>query len=357
MAGSDSTAPKRKRPLGLKARSAKKANTTETTSLGAQEVNDFDEANTATVMLRGEASNELDELEGIFDSAREAMAGGEEEEERAMTLLRGSVHESDRLLRIHDAEGEELEPRFYYIYGSALFSLAQIGGDEEEKPEYLRLAHERLTRAQEAMGGGEPFAGQVYSALAKVGLERAFESSDAEAAVTAALANFDQSLAIVEKQQDAQVLAAETLATADLVLSLADSQLLPEEPSQELVTWGEARVRALLGNEESEDAQGMLARALWLQASALMDEEDEIQDQPRYERLLGEAQGLLKKAESGDALLLLGEVQINLGNIQEDEATQEQLYAQAVASFRRAQEIGSLPEQFSQFIDEFQSKD
>ncbi|KAJ2247479.1 hypothetical protein GGI13_005025, partial [Coemansia sp. RSA 455] len=85
---------KKKRPMGLKARAAsskkQKSDGAESTE---QVVNDFDEENTATIMLKNdleEDANEMDELEGIFDSAMEELSGGDSE--RAITLLRGTIH-------------------------------------------------------------------------------------------------------------------------------------------------------------------------------------------------------------------------------------------------------------------------
>ncbi|KAJ2248403.1 hypothetical protein GGH97_001754, partial [Coemansia sp. RSA 475] len=65
---------------------------------------------------------------------------------------------------------------------------------------------------------------------------------------------------------------------------------------------------------------------------------------------------VLEKTESSDGLVLRGEIEINLGNAQDEELEMEQWYTKAVASFRRAQEMGELPEQFVQFIDDFENE-
>ncbi|KAJ1852281.1 hypothetical protein GGH12_005444 [Coemansia sp. RSA 1822] len=348
MAGEDSTAPKRKRPMGLKARSAKKPATV--TAAGAQEVADFADETTATVMLRGDDTNEIDELEGIFDSAMEALAEGEDE--RALTLLRGSVHESDRLLRLHDTQGEgELEPRFYYIYGSALFSLAEASQDIEDRGVYLELALHRLEQAQEIMT--EDIKGRVYMALAKVKLEMAAEAGSED--VDGVVQVLDQAVSALETNDGEAT--EQMLAASDLVLSLVDSQRLPTRASSRLVAWGMAQARSLLQSQpDSDECRCVLARALWLQASAMIGEDDEISDKPEFAKLLSEAVELLEKTESSDGLILRGEIEINLGNAQDDEMEMEQWYTRAVASFRRAQEMGELPEQFVQFIDDFENE-
>ncbi|KAJ2800977.1 hypothetical protein H4R20_003854 [Coemansia guatemalensis] len=363
MPGNDSSAPKRKRPLGLKARAAKKSNNATDAAGSSSEVKDFDEANTATIMLRGDECNEIDELEGIFDSAIEAINS---EDERAVTLLRGTIHESDRILRLYDADEKTPEARFYYIYGTALFNLSEISEEEEDSGMYLELAHHRLTQAREQMSE-EPFAWRVYLMLAKVNLELAAGQKAESAKVETALQDLDHALQTLEKQQNKEpaeeTLSAriEALAAADMVLSLADSQRLPETCSAMLVQWGEAAARKQHTKQADSESSLVVARALWLQASALLadDDEDEIKEKVQYAKLLSEAQSLLEKNDgeaSSEALLLLGEVQLNLGNVQDDESRQEKLYEQAVATFRQVQSRGELPEQFAQFIDDFEKE-
>ncbi|PIA18080.1 hypothetical protein COEREDRAFT_80031 [Coemansia reversa NRRL 1564] len=366
MPGNDSSAPKRKRPLGLKARAAKKSNNMADSTASTSEVKDFDEANTATIMLRGDEGDEIDELEGIFDSAIEAINS---EDERALTLLRGTIHESDRILRLYDSDGKTPEARFYYIYGTALFNFSEIlEAEEEESTMYLELALHRLTQARDQMGD-EPFAWRVYLMLAKAGLELAAESNAEVDRVEMALQVLDRALQTLEKQQNNEPPTEETpsvrieaLAAADMVLSLADSQRLPETSSVRLVQWGEASARKQHTNQADSESSLVIARALWLRASALVvdDEEDEVKEKELYTKLLTEAQSLLEKdgkeKPSSDALLLLGEVQLNLGNVQQDEDRQEELYKQAVATFRQVQSRGELPDQFAQFIDDFENQ-
>ncbi|KAJ2852244.1 hypothetical protein IWW36_000386 [Coemansia brasiliensis] len=355
MADKDSTAPKRKRPLGLKARSAKKANT-QVTEQGAQQVNDFDDENTATVMLRGEDADEIDELEGIFDSALEALS--EDQAEKAITLLRGTIHESDRLLRLNDTEKEsKMEPRFYFIYGSALYGLAELSPEIDDRDMYLELAQHRLEQAEEIIGE-EPFAWRVYLGLAKVHMEIAAEAdseSSACSGIQRALEYLKKAIDALKATQAEEAVNEETLAAIDLALSLADSQRLPEQAAAKLIGWGESNAR-LLAENASSDAKYLLARALWLRASSLIDESDEISDREEFTKLLSEATELLDGIESCDGLLLLGEIEINLGNVQEDELDMESKYKQAVATFRRAQEKGEVPEQFIQFIDDFENE-
>lgn len=60
----------------------------------------------------------------------------------ALALLRGTIHESDRILRNWESE-QSLPPLFYYTYGSALYELGFIN-EEEDLDSYLEAAEERL---------------------------------------------------------------------------------------------------------------------------------------------------------------------------------------------------------------------
>ncbi|KAI8325360.1 hypothetical protein GQ54DRAFT_7429 [Martensiomyces pterosporus] len=359
----------KKRPMGLKARAAKKQKADEesTTEGGAQVVNDFDDENTATIMLKNEGTedaNEIDELEGIFDGALEAL----DEPERAIVLLRGTIHECDRILRVHDEEAERtndetpLEPRFYYIYGMALFSISELA-EPDDKKEYLELASHRLQQAADAMKGDEKFAWRVYAGLAKVALGQSSEED--ESRLDGALSDLDralEALANTEKKEEGQegalALRTETLAVADLVFSLADSRRLSEEASEKLISWGETRLKSLADSQSDDGVGHALARALWLKAGVLLDQQDEetgeVPEKDALVALLTEAEELLKGTTDADALLLRGEIQLNLGNVQEEEEKQEELYKIAVETFKLAKAGGDLPEQFAQFIEDFE---
>ncbi|KAJ1903529.1 hypothetical protein LPJ71_005149 [Coemansia sp. S17] len=375
---------KKKRPMGLKARAASsKKQKSDGAELTEQVVNDFDEENTATIMLKNdleEDANEMDELEGIFDSAMEELSGGDSE--RAITLLRGTIHECDRILRVHDRDVEagveaiEIEPRFYYIYGTALFSISELSAPEleDQKWEYLELSQHRLEQAKEAMTGKEPFAWRVYDGLAKIGLdllsremsdEEATEEATEEAALklAATTTNFDSAL-VALASIDAEQAKSETLSVVEMVQSLADSSCLGEAGSAKLMDWTEAKLAALpeptAEDEHAAEIRYLRARALWIRASVLlgqMDETDEIPDKDAFQRLLNEACDLLVEAETREALLLRGEVQLNLGNTQEDGDEQDRLYRLAIKDFKLVKANGELSEELTQFIEDFEQDD
>lgn len=59
-----------------------------------------------------------------------------------MALLRGTIHESDRILRAWTSD-TPLPLLFYYTYGSALFELGRLAEDEEFE-QFLEAAEERI---------------------------------------------------------------------------------------------------------------------------------------------------------------------------------------------------------------------
>ncbi|KAJ2866104.1 hypothetical protein GGI22_001359 [Coemansia erecta] len=363
-------AAKKKRPMGLKARAANKKQKNNTETSEPTGINDFDEASMATIMLKnttgenGEAT-EVDELEGIFDNAMAEL--GADSTERALTLLRGTIHECDRILRLHhhDANEVPLEPKFYYIYGTALYSITKLAEEDEdikERKEYLELALERLDQARGAITGAEPFAWRVHVGMAKAALELlAFNGDDG---LDVPLQSLDSALAAMEHDPATQT-DTESLAIVDLVLSLADSRRFPPLLNAKLVAWGETKLRVILEDSQSADARYLLARALWLQASELLDaqeeeeeEEDErIAEEAKIKDLLSKANELLEDGASSDALLLRGEAILNLGNVQDDDNEQEKFYGMAVDAFKRAQKLGDIPDQFVQLINDFEQDD
>ncbi|KAJ2745277.1 hypothetical protein GGI20_002300 [Coemansia sp. BCRC 34301] len=379
----DSATQKKKRPMGLKARAAasskkQKAGGEELTENGAQVVNDFDDENTATIMLKNdlEDANEMDELEGIFDSALEELSGGDSE--RAVTLLRGTIHECDRILRVHDRDVEagveavEIEPRFYYIYGTALYSMSDLCATElaEQRWGYLELARHRLEQAKEAMAGQEPFAWRVYENLAKLALDllaheqEGKEEDDDEVSepkLAAALSDLDSALDALVATNDAQQARLGALAMVELAQGLADSWQLGKAGSVALMDWSEAKLTTLtISDEDKAEVCYLRARSRWIRAGVFLSQQDEetgeVPEKDTFQQLLVEANELLAGAESREAVLLRGEVQLNLGNVHEGDK-QERLYKLAVEDFKSVQAYGELPEELAQFIEDFENEE
>ncbi|KAJ1980736.1 hypothetical protein H4R33_005403 [Dimargaris cristalligena] len=94
-----------------------------------------------------EGSDELDELKELYDTAFDTLKS---DGDRAVTLLRGVVHESDRLLRRHDQDNDPLPPHFYWIYGMALFCLSELN-EGEEALGFLQMAESHFERGLERL--------------------------------------------------------------------------------------------------------------------------------------------------------------------------------------------------------------
>ncbi|KAJ2724281.1 hypothetical protein GGI07_002054 [Coemansia sp. Benny D115] len=350
---SSSAQQKKKRPMGLKARAAKKQKSEQPSEDGAQVVNDFGDENTATIMLKndGQEANEIDELEGIFDGALEAL--DTEEPERALTLLRGTIHECDRILRVRDQDPnpEELEPRFYFIYGMALFSIAEVS--EDDKVAYLELALKRLVQAEDKLADWKTLEG-----LAKVSLELLVEKSNESA--QEAVERLNKALAVLPGDPADPAVVSETLSIVNLVLSLVDSRRLTETAASELVAWAQKTLDNMpKAVQESPEVKTTMASALWISAGALLDQQDEetgeVPEKESLVEILQKSAALLQDVDGGKAVLLRGEVFLNLGNLLDDEESQEKIYAQAVECFNKAKELSELPEQFAQFLEDFEN--
>lgn len=98
----------------------------------------------------------------------------------ALPLFRGTINESDRILRNWDAEKQEQQtrppPKFYFAYGSALYELGRLSQDEDFEP-YLDAAEERLADGLERFDELEKeedkkenmaYAQKIRVALAKI---------------------------------------------------------------------------------------------------------------------------------------------------------------------------------------------
>ncbi|KAI7824903.1 nuclear pore complex subunit Nro1-domain-containing protein [Kickxella alabastrina] len=343
---------KKKRPMGLKARATKKQKTTieSATSSGAQVVDDFGDETTATIMLKndGEEANELDELEGIFDGALEALNA--DDPTKAITLLRGTIHECDRILRVNDEEEESMDSRFYYIYGMALYCISEFS--EGEKMEYLGLAKQRLETAEELQ---EEVGWKVMEGLAKVALDMLAEGAE-DVSIHDVVGRLEGALGALSGQASR---VAETLGMADMVLALADSKRLEDFAATRLVAWAQAALEGL--PEPHDDAiKTAIARALWISANLLLEQQDEetgeVPEKPRLIVILQRAGALVEGiVDLGEALLLRGEVFLNLGNLLDKEEEQEEAYGKAVECFNGAKALGELPEQFAQFLEDFEN--
>ncbi|KAJ1917626.1 hypothetical protein H4219_003088 [Mycoemilia scoparia] len=431
----------KKRPMGLKKSRAAKAATTgsqnkrpkdeqsqvinnatpagmsvdETTEDGGSQLNEDEE----TIVLEAPEVEEEDndgqigEIWGIYQKAIKAMQnpvgisskqeGGGGDEDLAIKYLRGTIHECDYILKSKynslkqkagsaegkEGEGEvELVPKFYYVYGMALYTLSELTNPEDAK-EYFELSIMRLEQARDKIlersaGDGGRDGGllkSVYLGLGKSTLSRAkFVDFDKEKEaekkvvelVNKSLEYFDKAL---DTETNKEELVKESLIVTDLVFTFV--YLFVDIVELQLaVRWGIKKLESIQngeGQNKKAEIEFSLGNAHWILASHYLDQIDEetgeVPERNTVEKLLTQARDHLKKARENeeekktdaseslyDILILLSEVYINLGNIQPEEENQEAEYAKATEVLLVAKKNlpsgQEFPEHLQAFIDE-----
>lgn len=149
----------KKRPRGLKSSAMSKANKKAKSEESAKPNEIPENAQTIVIDKEVEEGDELGETAALLESAAEKLGIKrfnsvdpflqlylEVDPNEALPLLRGTIHESDRILRNWDSDSP-LPASFYYAYGVALYELGRLTEDEEFEP-YLDAAEERLTDSQ-----------------------------------------------------------------------------------------------------------------------------------------------------------------------------------------------------------------
>ncbi|OMJ19338.1 Enhancer of translation termination 1 [Smittium culicis] len=153
----------KRRPMGLKSSMSKKPKTDENDSLvdSSQMINDYEDERTATIALKSKdgASDDFEDLEEIYNNAMKAL---ESDQEQAILLFQGAIHDCDRIIKIKDSENQilSLPAIFYYIYGMSLFKLSELL-DPEDSVEYLKLASQRLNQALDSTNDSKNIASDV----------------------------------------------------------------------------------------------------------------------------------------------------------------------------------------------------
>ncbi|ORX91546.1 hypothetical protein K493DRAFT_339312 [Basidiobolus meristosporus CBS 931.73] len=365
-----------KRPRGLKkaALANKKAKVEEP----EVETNEED----MTLVMEGDV-DEVEELRLIYESAGEKLA---EDQDKGKLLLNGTVHEADRLLRNW---GEEPIPsKLYLTYGSALFDLSELQDKPEDATEYLNVAIDRLDSALEKAKEENTennwelnfVVGKAY--LTKARITRETSKEDDSELIEKALKHLDAVFdSIPEEAEDAETSRKlNALNVAAELVRLHTEVYEDWEQKEKLYKWAEAKFAALLKvNEKSFQTLVSLGGCYLSMANSRLekldenqegeDEDEEIPCDDLAKEYLENAVKYLKDAESridgggvevSRLLTLLGEAQINLGNMEENEEAQYALYQQAVDNLKKATTVGgedfTLPEQFGDFLDEWENE-
>ncbi|CAO3692402.1 unnamed protein product [Rhizopus stolonifer] len=354
----------KKRPRGLKNSAMAKANKKSKT----EETNEFPEnAQTIVIDKEVEEGDELGETAALLESALEKL---ETEPTEALPLLRGTIHESDRILRNWDSENP-LPASFYYSYGTALYELGRLTDDEEFEP-YLDMAEERLLQSQ----GDVELKAKVDLVLAKVWFAKASNQveQDVPELAVKALAVADESV--------------ENLPSKD-VIDLADivqnhGALYTElEHRNKFLEWAEKHLEKIT-KDEPENAKALSTFGLtrlqtahyWLDNTNEEEEEEEEktelskEEENAYKAILDcklyleSAHRVLEQENKVTPQILfdLAEVYVNEANLILNEQEQNETYEKAVKTIKQSQSLidekkldDVLPEGLVAFLEEYES--
>ncbi|KAL1916439.1 uncharacterized protein VTP21DRAFT_5630 [Calcarisporiella thermophila] len=391
-----------KRPRGLK-RSTEDANTEVTEKrpkqLGENEVEQEGNEETETLVFRGEGAEEVDdikELRMIYESAVEKL--GSSAPKSALSLLRGAIHECDRILRTQP-ENQRPPYIFYWVYASALQDLGELleADGEESCIPYVDEALDRLERGaerlEEAEEGDKEEGWKLWLAFGNALMKKATQAlkennkkrsskgkdkrrSDEEFAVQA-VEKFEQASAERWESARNEVL----MRAADLVQAFGD---LREDwdGREKWNLWAISKYEIAIKPESNPLAAytglGSCYLSLanyWLEQIDSDEGEEGAEEKETNEEELTEeekkAAGYLEKSVdyykraldiakekdciNSELLTMLSEALINLANLTLNDEEQTALYREAVTLLKQARGMGhTLPAQFEEFIEEWE---
>ncbi|KAF7729760.1 Ihnibitor of Brome mosaic virus [Apophysomyces ossiformis] len=385
-------AAEKKRPRGLKSsaglKSAKKTKVD-------QDISEVPE-NAQTVVLDKEVEegDEVGEAAALLESALEKV---EKNPSEALALLRGTVHESDRILRNWSGE-QSLPPKFYFTYGSALYELGRLTEDEEFDA-YLEAAEERLQDGLDHAKENEneehlQDINRIKVTLGKIQIVKAASKVDFDEVtddVQNAFNMIDQSLEASQLSNAQKVELAAVINNHGSLYTKLDARERFREWADNLlcdVLKGivrsktgrkEQRVKQLVA-DDSSNVQAMIQLAYckrsmvdyWLDQIDQQEDNDERSENEEDNKKAYEAVLLCKKhlMQAYDILendhnltpeivTDLAEVILNEANLLSEEKEQSERYNEAVEYIRKAQSIASedynLPEDLESFLKEFEA--
>ncbi|OZJ06156.1 hypothetical protein BZG36_01042 [Bifiguratus adelaidae] len=386
-----------KRPRGLKAAADAKADGKKQKTEDAK-----DGAEPKTVMLDAdvEEDDELSELQAIYQSAVQKLDSNPTE---ALALLRGAIHESDRMLRNWEGDVSP-PPTFHLVYGSALLDMGQLVQNEEPGP-YYEAALERLEAGLESLSevkGDETekesvSVTKIHIQLAKTLLTQlqamASLSTDkkpspktietSQKQIEDAKGHVQKALEMPFGSSPADVSFFSTLPqilllfsdVADLMDGLVDLDSQIPFYTFALDSLGQLQTKKV---ELTDDALA-IGKMCLAQANAYLAEDDQAEDDQEEDdedeeeatdaphatetiAVLEKGLGALKVTTTNmtvDFYATRAELAINLGNFR-DETDQEILYKEAVEDIKRIQAIDaekgekSLPEGLESFLQDWE---
>ncbi|CAM0136423.1 hypothetical protein VKS41_006761 [Umbelopsis sp. WA50703] len=369
-------AAEKKRPRGLKGVAAQKA------AKKAKTENEEEKTQTVILDKEVEEGDELGEVEALYESAKDKLEMGENPD-TVMPLLRGTIHECDRILR--NWSGEEKAPASFYLsYGSALFDLGNLLGDKD-LDSYMDAAKERLETGVERiqdLSDKDEASNTTYAklkiGLAKIAFSKALTSvrdgkDDVMDHINSGLDKLNTALEFKNLPVD-DVLEAINLVQAnadnqDILENLAVlnewakeqyTQILKDHPQNARALSGMGNCHLTLANYwlgrvdslEEESAEGK---------TELNEEETKASEQLKqgieyYKRVLAVSE--IDLEVKGDSTINLAEALINLANVTLDEEKQQARYQEAVTlldEFKESTGI-ELPDGLASFVEEWTSQ-
>ncbi|KAI8390263.1 nuclear pore complex subunit Nro1-domain-containing protein [Blakeslea trispora] len=367
----------KKRPRGLKGSALAKANKKTKTEEPKAPSEVPENAKTVVIDKVVEEGDDVGEAAALFENAVEKL---ETDPEEALALLRGTIHESDRILRNHASE-EPLPALFYYTYGSALYELGRLTEDEEFEP-YLEAAEERLNEGLERED--QEMNSKIQLALAKVWLAKAASSVSEESNQSLPELSVKALQTLDEVMSTTQVPNKTIIELADIVQNHGDLYEALESRDKFRV-WAETALEKVLkdepNNTQALTAFGLckLSHANYLLDSAAAEEEDEEEEEEEKTQLTKEEEEAYKiileskrffesaKEElvktnklSPQILSDLAEAYLNEANLILNEEEQAAVYKKAIENIKEAQSLIEekkldfvLPEALTLFLEEF----
>ncbi|KAH8547978.1 nuclear pore complex subunit Nro1-domain-containing protein [Umbelopsis sp. PMI_123] len=369
----------KKRPRGLKGvaaqKAAKKAKTEE------------EEDKTQTVILNKEVEegDELGEVTALYESAKEKSSMGESTDV-VLPLLRGTIHECDRILRNWESK-EQIPATFHLTYGSALFDLGTMLNDKD-LDSYLEAAKERLEIGFDQLKDIETLdesdkktEAKLRIAMAKLILSNARASpADADGNGKEVHSSILQGLDRLKQAVASDLLLKdEVLEVINIAQTNADFQDVLEN-LQPLNDWAKEQYTTILQDDEDNVValSGMgnchLTVANYWLGKADTEDEDESDTKTELKEEETKAAEQLRKGidyykrvlsvpeidleVKGDNTINLGEALINLANVTIDEEEQQKIYQEAVTLLSEFKEQTGveLPEGLDNFVEEWNSQ-
>ncbi|KAI8083064.1 nuclear pore complex subunit Nro1-domain-containing protein [Halteromyces radiatus] len=374
----------KKRPRGLKSSAAASKSTPKKVKTEVDEKDIPENAQTVVIDKVVEEGDEVGEAAALFENALEKLDKNPSE---ALTLLRGTVHESDRILRNWESE-QPLPSLFYYTYGSALYELGRLTEEEEFTP-YLEAAEERLQDGFDHLKKidqvtDDEVVNKMNITLAKIWLAKAAMLVDDDSTTIPDLAV--RALETLDKTcEKSKVSTANLVEIGSIVQNHGDLYSVLE-PRTKFTQWAEILFKRILDDEPNNarvlSELGLSQLSLgnyWLER---MDEKEDVSEQKedRTERINEEqkaydafveakkyflqAQESLEKSKTLTPQIFsdLAEAYLNEANLTLDSKEQKELYEQAVKNINEAKNLGSgldyvLPEGLELFLDEWNSEE